>query len=349
MIRTCSVPGLMTWLSMLFLILLAVFSCNKPEPKQLVPAFYYWKTTFQIAPSERRVLRQNRIQKLYVRYFDVDWDQATQSPVPKAVIRFAEKPTGLTVIPVIYITNQTLVRCPPSAIPALAENLVQKIRQISQQQALTYSEIQLDCDWSAASRENYFQLLREVKNRYAGVLSATIRLHQIKYPEKTGVPPVERGMLMFYNMADWKRPDTRNSIYDLDVAGRYTNFLEHYSLPLDIVLPLFRWTAVYRNDRFLTLLNQVDQKTLETRAFLQLTGENRFVATRDTTAFGLSVRKGDLFRAEACSSDDLETGKALLLSKIQNQKLTFALYHLDSTTILPYSDAVFQSLFRPTP
>ncbi|MRS62540.1 hypothetical protein GJJ30_14655 [Larkinella terrae] len=335
-----------TGISFAFVLL---FSCQQAEPKRLVPAFYYWQTTFNPTPSERQLLDRQHVRKLYIRYFDVDWDQQTQSPIPKAVIRFTARPAGLQVIPVVFITNQTLIRCQTAAISDLADKLVRKINQISQQNGIDPSEIQLDCDWTATTRERYFQLLREVKNRHRGLVSVTIRLHQIKFPEQTGIPPVERGMLMFYNMADWKRPETRNSIYDLEVARRYTDFLEKYPLPLDVVLPLFRWTVVYRTNRFLTLLNNVDENTLKTFSYLKPQMENRYLALRDTNALGFSIRRGDLFRAEACKPADLEAGKQLLLSKIQNQKLTFALYHLDSTVISSYSDAFFQSLYRPYP
>jgi hypothetical protein len=329
--------------------LLVTLSCQTPDSKQLTPAFYSWQTTYNPSDTERRLLDQLQIRKLYLRYFDVDWDPATQSAVPKAVVRFAQKPIGLTIVPVVFITNQTLLRSDASAIPGLAENLLRKINQISRQNGIRSPEIQLDCDWSAGSRERYFHLLRELKNRFKGPVSATIRLHQIKYPEQTGLPPVDRGMLMFYNMADWKRAETRNSIYDLDVARRYTDFLEHYPLPLDVVLPLFRWTVVYRNNRFLSLLNNLDSNMLATCSFLKPATENRFVAIRDTTALGFSIRRGDVFRAEACRNDDLTAGKHLLLSKIQNQKLTFALYHLDSTVTSSYSDAFLHSLVRSAP
>jgi hypothetical protein len=324
-------------------------SCQTPASKQLTPAFYYWQTTYNPSATDRRLLDQLQIRKLYLRFFDVDWDPATQSAVPRAVVRFNQKTVGLTIVPVVFITNRTLLRCAANAIPGLADNLCRKITQISRQHGIRSPEIQLDCDWSAGSRERYFQLLREIKKRFKGPVSATIRLHQIKYPEQTGVPPVDRGMLMFYNMADWKRPETRNSIYDLAVARRYTDFLEQYPLPLDVVLPLFRWTVVYRNNRFLSLLNNLDSKTLAACSFLKPEPENRFVANRDTLALGFSIRRGDVFRAEACQNDDLTAGKHLLLTKIQNQKLTFALYHLDSTVTSSYSDAFLQSLVRSAP
>ncbi|MGA0558571.1 hypothetical protein ACO2Q8_18060 [Larkinella sp. VNQ87] len=329
--------------------MLLCVSCEKPQPKQLTPAFYFWQTTFRLAPNERKLLHRLAVQKLYIRFFDVDWDPATQGPQPKAVIRFAEMPNGLSLVPVVFITNQTLIRCPASAIPTLAENIERKIRLLRRENRISINEIQLDCDWSASSRSNYFRLLREIKKRFSGTLSATIRLHQIKYPDQTGIPPVDRGMLMVYNMADWKRPATRNSIYDLEVAGRYLGSLNAYKLPLDVVLPLFRWTVVYRSNRFLTFLNNVDASKLRVIPALKPVAENRFEAQRDTTVFGFSVRRGDLFRAESVQPADLEQGRAVLLSKIPNQKLTFALYHLDSTVTSPYSDAFLHSLFRPGP
>ena len=210
--------------------------------------------------------------------------------------------------------------------------------------------MQLDCDWTGSTRDRYFDLLQAVKKAVSVPLSATIRLHQIKYAAQTGIPPVDRGMLMFYNMADWKQPNTHNSIYDLDVARRYTAFLETYSLPLDIVMPLFRWTVVYRNNRFLLLLNNVARSQLANQSFLQIqTDTNRFIASRDTVAFGLSIRRGDLFRAEACTPNELLKGKNELLNKIQNEKSTFALYHLDTTVLNHYNYAFLKSLFQPTP
>nr|WP_234736137.1 hypothetical protein [Tellurirhabdus bombi] len=326
-------------------------TCQSPQPpKQLSPAFYYWQTTFNPGNVEKTRLQQLGIRKLYVRFFDVDWNMQARQPAPTAAIQFKQQPTGFQIIPVVFITNRTLQELAPASIPALARNIAQKINQISRQHGIQPVEIQLDCDWSGSTRERYFALLTELKKEFTVPLSATIRLHQIKYADRTGIPPVARGMLMFYNMADWKRLETRNSIYDLEVARRYTDYLENYSLPLDVVMPLFRWTVVYRNGRFLTLLNQVSQQELASRSFLKRQSDStRFVAQRDTTAFGLSIRQNDLFRAEACPPTKLLAGKQLLLDKIRTEKLTFALYHLDSTLLTVYDNGFLKTLLRPTP
>ena len=103
-------------------------------------------------------------------------------------------------------------------------------------------EIQFDCDWTQSTKEKYFKFLRhfrQLQNDPTFQLSATIRLHQIKFANQTGVPPVNRGMLMFYNMADLESIKTPNSILDLEVAHQYIDSQTTYELPLDFALPIF--------------------------------------------------------------------------------------------------------------
>ncbi|OIN56087.1 hypothetical protein BLX24_26615 [Arsenicibacter rosenii] len=332
-------------------LLLLTCQPDRQTPKHLSPAFYFWQTTFRLSPTEQQALKSHHVSTVYVRFFDVDLDAQRQQPVPKAPIRFTGKlPAGLRIVPVVFITNQTLRQIRPAAIRQLAEHLLTRIKAIAQEQGIQPAEIQLDCDWTQSTRDRYFALIQLVRKQSRVPVSATIRLHQVKYMAQTGVPPADRGMLMVYNMSDWKRPDTRNSIYDVDVAERYTSVLDQYPLPLDVVFPLFRWTVVYRNARFLVLLNNLEQATLRKQPFLAMqTDTNRFVARRDTVALGLSIRKGDLFRAEACSVEELARGKAAILKKIQTEKITFALYHLDSTVLTRYPHAFIKSLFRSVP
>ena len=341
-------------------LLMAGYACRPADSNQsaetihlLTPAFYHWKTTFDPTPFEKKELARLGVVKLYVHYFDIDWDARARQARPKAFVQFRQKPpvgTGdrsTQIVPVVFITNQTLLNLPPAQLPALADSVARAIGRISTENGIRYNEAQFDCDWSGATRRAYFDLLQQLKAKLHCPLSATIRLHQIKYADRTGVPPVQRGMLMLYNVGDWKRPDTRNSIYDPDVVKRYLPFVRQYPLPLDAVLPLFRWTIVYRSGQFLVFLNNIDRRTLAGQDFLEATADtNRFVARRDTIAFGMVVRRGDYFRAEAVSPEMLLAMKQHLLAEIQNRSLTFALYHLDSATLAAYPRATIPTLFQ---
>ena len=314
------------------------------------PAFYHWKSAFAPTRSESALLRETGVQALYVRFFDVDWDDATHQPVPKAVVTFRAKPTVATVVPVVFITNRTLLHLSPAGVPELAEKLVQKVAQLAQSQHIQYRELQLDCDWTRSTRSRYFALLQTIHQVARVPLSATIRLHQVKFVAQTGVPPVARGVLMAYNITDWKRPDTRNSILDLADLRRYTPYLPGYPLPLDLALPLFRWTVVFRNNRVMTLLSHVDRQTLRTiPALTPQPDATRFVVARDTTALGLSLRRGDLLRAEACSVSDLQAAKEEIMAQLPDQPRTFILYHLDASVLHAYTPAALKNLLSPTP
>ena len=246
---------------------LRYFAPAKPTPpRQLTKAFYYWKSEFSLSEYEKRALTQNDINKLYIRFFDVDWDPISNQAVPKAVVYFKENPP-VAFVPTVFITNRTLEKLSWGGIEELAKKVQQKIWQIHRQHSqadipridnsakfsrntLHIHELQIDCDWTLQTKAKYFELLNQLSKQldanhshfgYKVALSATIRLHQIKFYRTTGVPPVARGMLMYYNMGDWKSPRTENSILDLNTASRYADYVSDYPLPLDVVLPLFRW------------------------------------------------------------------------------------------------------------
>lgn len=314
-----------------------------PKPKEVTRAFYYWKSTFQLNDYEKQALQRYGIQRLYIKFFDVDWDAATRQAVPKAAIRFVETPP-VEVIPTVFITNRTLEKLSWGGVDELAGKIVEKIRNLTPAPLLRQgegeSEVQIDCDWSLATRVKYFQLLTQLKKKLpvAMRLSATIRLHQIKFYRTTGLPPVERGMLMYYNMDDWKNPATENSILDLTVAGRYADYVSDYPLPLDLVLPVFRWAVVYRNGRFLRFVNHLTHQQLSTHPLFQKSSLPNAYSVRQNGSFlGIPVRRGDLFRVEESTVKNLKISTQTLAQEIQNTKVTFALYHLDSLNLTYYA------------
>ena len=152
---------------------------------------------------------------------------------------------------------------------------------------------------------------------------------------------------MYYNMDDWKNIRTQNSILDLTVAGRYADYITDYPLPLDVVLPIFNWSVVYRNGKFLTFINHLNHKDLEqNQAFKKASQTNQYIALRDTLFRGLSIRRGDRFRVEESTVENLKISGKTLAQEIQNTKVTFALYHLDSLNFTYYDKDSLQQVFQ---
>lgn len=210
-------------------------------------SFYYWHKSFAPDSTETRVLKDNDVHTLYVRYFDVDWPDSDAAPAPVSPIHFDTFPMGYTVIPVVSFKNRVFEKLDSSACPALTDKVLALVRRIDVSARLDPSEIQFDCDWTGRSRDDYFRFLRQYAARSGTTVSATIRLQQIKFADRVGIPPVDHGILLFY------LPDvgdgTGNSMYERAIAHRYTPSLRSYPLMLDLALPIFSRTLPTPNGK----------------------------------------------------------------------------------------------------
>ena len=219
------------------LLLLMVTSCQQRERLAEGNAVYYWRTDFRLDSTERAFLSLYNINKVYCRYFDVVMNEE-QGPIPNATITFSDSlPTGVEIIPTIYITEDCMHQEPKG----LAEKLVKRIQQMNETNDIKgVQEIQIDCDYTAKSRKVYYQFLKEVKSAWKQRLSTTIRLHQLSMEE----PPVDYGALMLYNTGDPRKWTERNPILDARDVYPYVKRLDDYPLPLAAAYPVFSWLRV---------------------------------------------------------------------------------------------------------
>jgi hypothetical protein len=329
--------------------ILLLAGCEK-KAASVHPAFYFWKTTFSPAdPPLQQYLEATNAQRLYVKFFDVDWDYKTNAPVPLASILWDSRPPdGIEIVPTVFITNRVFQQLPIQEIPALTSQLDQKIFDLlDQADHPRISEVQLDCDWTQSTREHYFRLLKSLKSRLSekGIqLSATIRLHQVKYPQQTGVPPADRGMLMFYNMGDVQDWEEENSILNLEKAQAYLRGIDRYPLPLDLALPLFQWGVVFRDGEMIRLINQLDEKQLQDRTRFYPMGVGRFEVTAHTFLDGTFLYEGDFIRLEKVDTTLLSATVDVLEHYQWAHRLNLAFYHLDSTVVSSFDPAYLHQL-----
>ncbi len=87
----------------LFAVLLGTGCQRSPPAKR---AFYYWRTTFSLSEGERKTLSEHRVDRIYLRLFDVALGRASGHVQPVGRLAFAEPiPTGIEVVPVVYVAN----------------------------------------------------------------------------------------------------------------------------------------------------------------------------------------------------------------------------------------------------
>lgn len=300
---------------LLLAVILLVGACGSPPPEPSKRAFYYWRTTVALSPVELNALARLQIDRLYLRFFDVELgDDGRARPLAKvALAGGATLPASLEVVPVVFLRNQVLRGLDAAAARELAGKIWSEVAARALALDVAPRELQLDCDWTDGTREPYFALLRALREtaRSQGVrLTATIRLHQVKYRERTGVPPVERGMLMFYNMGELGPDDGQRAVYDSGAAANYLARLPGYPLPLDVALPIFSWTLQLRSGRVEELLQSADPAELDALPFLVRTGPARFAVSQTAFFHGALLRKGDELKTESLSPAELREAAA---------------------------------------
>jgi len=317
----------------------------------VTPAFYFWKTRYALSSADSGLLQRSGAHKLYIRMCDVDWSGAEEKILPRAPLDFAQAPdTALDYVPVVFITARTLAHLPDSAaVKTLAQNLTGLLSKMCAGASIYPSEVQLDCDWTATRREVYFALLRAVKRQTflkGKILSATVRLHQVKYVGKSGIPPADRGMLMCYNMGNTRKPGPHNSILDAEEAEDYLENIGAYPLPLDIALPLFRWCVLFRDHALVGILRDVPPEEAATASFLQKKNALEYRCVADTLWHGYALKTGDILRTEIVEAEAIHRIARYAARRIRNIDLTVALYHLDPVTCSKYSPDEMERFFE---
>lgn len=349
-------------LILLFISFSFIFgACHKNETKR---GMYFWKVNQNITNEDASFLINNNIENYYVRYFDVGWD-ARGFSIPKGLLN--EKSTNnnihkfeklidslsinenTSVIPVVYIENEVMSKLVREKMGELVNNISSKIKEISNIEFpnCRINEIQIDCDWSEKSKDNYFEFLKMFKEKNNNkLLSVTIRLHQIKFPEITGIPPVDKGTLMYYNMGKIKDPTEGNSILNNDIAKQYIDKKTKYPLDLSLALPIYSWSVWFSEGEFKTLLYTINSKNIKDYSFLKQKDKIHYQCIQDTLVAGNYFRKGDVFRLEEQTIKDIEEAKEIckpLLNKKTREIIIFS-YSPENSKLINHED--FNSIYH---
>lgn len=353
--------------NIIFVLLFVVLNgatCEKEH--EVVRSFCYWKTDLNFENQDDSLIKDLKVQHMYVRFFDVDWNPYAKEPLPVATIRNTSlNESNPEITPSIFITNEVVLQANKKQLDSLAIRIAKRVEQIGvkineakadkiangivypkdyykqenykrinydsvksielAKLKVDFKEILVDCDWSEKSKDNYFYLLMQIKKGFpTAQISATIRLWQYKYASKAGIPPVDKGLLMCYNLA---KPDdfkTKNSIGTSEELAQYITH-DQYKLKLDIALPLYSWAVVFRGDKFKGILSDYDQIRNDSIK-LKKVSDSKYILQDDILIGQTYLRNGDEIRIEKISEEELDKMISIVKSKIpiDNQtKVTF--------------------------
>ncbi len=320
---------------LVFSLLINVLACNSSSENQ--NGIYVWNTNVNLCKKDFDFFYSNDISNLYIKFFDVVW---SNSPKAEAIVIVLGKiPQNFNVVPCIYIKNEVFKNVNKPEAEELAINVYNKILSLYEKNFPEHQlkEIQLDCDWSKSTGYMYFYFLEHF-NKISDdniKLSVTLRLHQIKYKKTTGVPPVDKGVLMYYNMGEIINYNKTNSILNNKTGKEYINDFSSYPIELSLALPLYSWAVWFKNEYFINILYDINVNSIDTLNFLEKIDNNLYKVIRDTVIDNNYLRTGETIRLEFIDPDSLLVAKQIckpLLEK--NHEIILYNYNYKSTNLL---------------
>ncbi|HAY3550530.1 hypothetical protein KRE47_14820 [Elizabethkingia meningoseptica] len=309
----------------LFLIFFITWSCKEGE-KTHPYTFYYWRTKLELNAAEKKNLQQATVPVLHTRYFDIDKSAGRFQPV--GVLTSTEK-VSQKIVPVVFIMNRVWENITPEELNFLAEKTNELIKKITAENTFnTTNEIQIDSDWTAGTRDDYFAFLKKLKQVSGKEITCTIRLHQVKDKKNTGIPPVNKGYLMCYATSSPLEDTPQNSILDVTTLKNYLSGIDQYSLKLDIALPIYSWGIVTNHLGRHKLINALtDEELIKDPKFKKI-NDHTYEVLEDHFYEGFYLSKGFRIKVEEISQQDLNLVKNFLNKKLKNYTIIY--YHLDS-------------------
>lgn len=319
-----------------FYILLLCIICIACEKKQQT-SFYFWKTSYQLSANEQKYLDSLGVQKLYVRFFDVDIKNG--KPLPIGEIKIQTQNTKQEIIPVVFITNETFAQIDQKNIEKLATHIQKEIAFLFPKiSSKLLKEIQFDCDWTSSTQANYFSFLKIIQQNNPDLsVSVTIRLHQIKDKIKTGVPPVNKGVLMYYATSNPLTFDAKNSILDNTLAKNYISTLADYPIALDLALPIYSWAIVQNQVGEKKLINGIRNADLRDTTLYQALASNFYFIKKDHYLKGNFLYEDYTLKVEELSTQELNIAYKNFIKKNKKKELTTIFFQLDDATLSQYS------------
>lgn len=328
------------------LIITLVVSCSSPEKRTLDEqnSFCYWKTTFTFDSLDNNVWKQTTANHMYIRYFDVGWDNTTKQAKPiSTIVANKDSLPCKHITPSIFFSNNVFEQSTNQQLDTLVARIKSRIEQTNEQFAIQdftnkYSEILIDCDWSKGTKEKFFYFIEKLKEVIPNKeITTTLRLWQYKNPAMAGIPPVKRVLLMCYNLQAANEYDIENSIVTLDEIKKYVTGIS-YPLKTDIALPLFSWGVIFRNKEFKGVIRNATCENYSNNKQYTKIEENRFRLNEEMVIGDFFARPGDEIRVEALSPKELQELTKYLLSEIKTDKYSRITFFAWDTNNIPTNE-----------
>ena len=305
-------------------------------------AIYYWRTVWQPTGTESEFMHKHKINKIYLRFFDVTLQNG--EPMPEATMDMSSSlPDKTEIVPVVFVKDECLKDT------SIGRLMAKRVLQMGNTMDIEFKEIQVDCDWHERTRKQFFAMIEAMKAELLKhgnfSISSTIRLHQLTQP----APPAEYGMLMCYNTGDLTNIKTKNSVLEVDDVRPYPKNLKGYKLPLKAAYPLFSWKLLFSDGKFISILKNCD---LSDTTLFKKENENIYRVIKSHSRpslakedFGMRLFTNDVVKWDHVCAKDIKTIKQLIEKERPEMANGITLYSLNEIDINRYRNEEIESFY----
>jgi len=281
-------------------------------------SFCYWDTRYK---ADMALYDATGVNHFYIRYFDVDWDPLLEEARPVASLSmpsYIDSSISLRFTPSVFLTNKVFEKSSNEALKTLSTRIKKRIDEMTESFGdMIVNDILIDCDWTAGTKEKFFYFIKRLQSDFPDKdITVTLRLWQYKQNKPSDIPPVDRCLLMCYNMQTVNDYNVENSIASLNELKKFVSG-KKYPLALDVALPVFNWAVLFRNEQFVGLLGNVNKKEYANNLIeYEELGNGRYRSLVDKVVGDFFMRKGDIVRVEEVSKEELRQMADYLQSEI---------------------------------
>lgn len=336
------------------ILVLIVFTVSCSHKTEVTRGFYAWQSHYDVDDVTNQKLFQSFAgERLYLKMFEVTYDEkAGAIPVSKTNVKLHDEfMSTAELVPCVFIENDVLSKINSLQLNELADNIIFLVDKYINEELFEstasnkiYNEIQLDCDWSKGNQEIYFDLIKLIKEKSQKTVSCTMRLYPYKYRDQMGTPPVDRIMLLCYNLLNPTKNTDKNSILEIEELKKYIDFETPYPVPVDVGLPAYSSGYRFDQQRFSGVFHAVP-KGFENIA-LATKDKLHFIVKKDTTINNKFFQKGEKIKIERVSESDLLEAAQLVSNHLKQSKMNVVIYHLDHEELNQYNHEVLDSVFN---
>lgn len=311
---------------------------------------YYWKTRFELNDFERDFLKTYSVRRLYVRMFDVDYDSSplagSEKVIPVATTSFiSPRPEDIEIVPTVFVSARALVMAvrEMGSLDSLAHAILSRVFRMMEYNDLgAFREIQLDCDWVASSKDDFYRFCKVLGKRLHAErkqLSVTIRLHQLKME----APAADRGVLMLYNTGALRAEGKQNSILSEKDVKNYLSGAGHsFGIPLDFAFPTFGWGVWFRGHMYMGLLHETEYSD---DAYYKKDKDGGIRVVKKHVLENHELHEGDRIRLESSSPETILKVKSMVRRAFGDVLHNNILYHLDANNLKKYTPDEIQAFY----